>query len=345
MMDKYGTDAFRFTLAVFAAQGRDIIFSEKRIEGYRSFINKIWNATKFIFMNLGEDFRERDITPAELENFDRWILDTLNRTIEKVSDSLTDYKFNDAANAIYDFWWHEFCDWYLELTKQRLYSKNEEDRESSDTARQVLFHVLKKSLQLLHPFMPFITEELWESIKNESDDLIIVSKWPVVNEDFNFANEAAETGTFKELVYRVRNIRGEMNVPPDKKANVVFKTGNKNITELINRESVNMQALAKLDKIVVDPDYAPGSTDASAVIQDVEIYVPLKGIIDVEKEKDRLGKEILKIKSELERVENKLSNESFVSRAPANIIEKEKGRKEEYSEILSKLEASLSKLG
>ena len=343
MMDEYGTDAFRFTLAIFAAQGRDIILSEKRIEGYRAFCNKIWNTTRFILMNLGDDFTPTKVQKESLEPFDRWILHRLNKTIEAVTRSLEEYKFNDAAHAIYDFWWHEFCDWYLELTKQRLYSREENTAASSDAARQVLYVVLKDSLQMLHPFMPFITEEIWEKITT-NEGMIITAPWPAKVKDFDFPQEAEETDLFKDIVYKIRNIRGEMNIPPDKKAAVVFKTTHDEIKALIERETAHIQALAKVDAVTVDAGYAPDKTDASAVMTDLEIFIPLKGLIDVDKERARLQKEIDKISTELEKVNKKLANENFTGRAPEAVIAKEKGKRDEYSGMLQKIEESLAKL-
>jgi len=344
MMDKYGTDAFRFTLTAFAAQGRDIILSEKRIEGYRSFCNKIWNATRFILMNLGDDFKPGEIEADKLEKFDKWILHKLNETISTVDSALEGYRFNEAANALYGFWWNEFCDWYLELVKQRIYAKDPSMKGSSDTAKQVLYHVLKKGLQMLHPVMPFITEEIWEKIRIQGEPDIIVSEWPRVNGNFNFAAESDYTELFKELIYRIRNIRGEMNVAPDKKADVVFKTSSKAVSEIAEMESVHIKALARVEGITVDADYIPEKTDASAVLHDAEIFMPLKGLIDVEKEKSRLEKEIVKVTSELKKVEAKLSSENFVSKAPEEVIQKEKGKLEEYTDILSKLQESMLKL-
>ncbi len=345
MMDRYGTDSFRFTLAAFAAQGRDIILSEKRIEGYRAFCNKIWNATKFILMNLGEDFREGEISIAGLEKFDRWILNSLNNTVKDVTKALEEYRFNEAAALLYEFWWHEFCDWYLELVKQRIYSKDDAMKESSETARQVLFYVLKKGLQLLHPIMPFITEEIWSKIKNAEEGDIIVSSWPEYRVDFDFAKEYEYTALFKEIVYKIRNVRGEMNIAPDKKGDVVFKTDSELLKEIISKESMHIRALAKVENIDIDCNYSPAKTDASAVMNDLEIFMPLSGLIDIEKEKARLEKEIGKIETELKKVQGKLSNESFISKAPETVIEKEKSKQREYDELLSKLRSSLEKLG
>ncbi|MCU0848352.1 MAG: valine--tRNA ligase [Spirochaetes bacterium] len=345
MMEKYGTDAFRFTLSIFAAQGRDIILSEKRIEGYRAFINKIWNSTKFILMNLGEGFRQEKIVPADLEHFDRWILHSLNRAIESVDSAISEYKFNEAAQAIYAFWWHEFCDWYLELTKQRIYSEEGSMKKSSETAKQVLFHVLKKSLQLLHPFMPFITEEIWESITEGREGRIIISEWPAPAGEFNFTADGEEADIFKEIVYRIRNIRGEMNIPPDRKAGVVFKTSNKRIASILSREEHQIKALAKVGEMQIDEGYSADKSDASAVMADVEIFIPLKGLIDMDKERQRLGREIDRIRADLDRIEKKLSDPNFTGKAPESIIEKEKTKRQELGEILSGLEKAVSKLG
>ncbi len=215
---------------------------------------------------------------------------------------------------------------------------------SSDTAKQVLYHVLKKGLQLLHPVMPFITEEIWDKIKTQGEPDIIVSEWPQINDGYNFISESDYTELFKELVYRIRNIRGEMNVAPDKKADVVFKTSLSIISEIADREAVHIKALAKVESIVVDAAYTPEKTDALAVLPDVEIFMPLKGLIDIDKEKSRLEKEILKVTSELKRVDSKLSNESFVKKAPEEVIQKEKEKLKEYRDILAKLQDSLLKL-
>jgi len=345
LMDEYGTDAFRFTLAIFAAQGRDVILSEKRIEGYRAFCNKIWNATRFILMNLGDNFTPRPLEGAELEQFDRWILHRLNGAVESVEGALREYRFNDAAQAIYDFWWREFCDWYLELTKTRLYGGEDVPRASSAAAKQVLYHVLKTGLKLLHPFMPFITEEIWERIAGKGEGRIIHAPWPVVEPKFRFEEEAGDAELFKEIVYKIRNIRGEMDVPPSKKANVTFKTAEWRVMEIISREAANIRSLAKVDRIEVDAAYVPAKTDASAILPGCEIYLPLKDLIDIDKEKARLAKEIERVAADLDRVEKKLGNESFTGKAPAEVVEKERARREELSGVLGKLRESLGKLG
>ncbi|MDY6968567.1 MAG: valine--tRNA ligase [Spirochaetota bacterium] len=344
MMDDYGTDAFRFTLAVLAAQGRDIILSEKRIEGYRAFCNKIWNTTRFILMNLGDDFAPEKINKNNLEDFDKWILHQLNIVIETVTTSFREYKFNDAANAIYDFWWHQFCDWYLEITKSRIYSKDDKLKDSSDVAKQILYHILFTSIKLLHPLMPFLTEEIWSIINNNSDGRIVRSDWPKVNDEYYFKDESDQADIFQEIVYKIRNIRGEMNIPPNRKANVIFKTENSKIISLIQNEQVNLKMLAKIDEIIINKDYKMEKSDASAVLSDVELFVPLKDLVNFEKERTRLEKEIIKVTSDLDRIEKKLSNKKFLEKAPKDIIMKEEKKCEEVNQLLLKLKESLQKL-
>lgn len=340
MMEKYGTDAFRFTLAIFAAQGRDIILSEKRIEGYSAFCNKIWNSTRFILMNLGNDFKPEAIDVNSLELFDKWILHAFNQTVKKTTQALVEYRFNDAAQTLYDFWWHEFCDWYIELSKPRIYAG---DSLTGTIAKQVLYFVLHEYLKLLHPFMPFITEEIWSNITS-NEGRIVMAPWPQYDERFNFEHEFNHAELFKEIVYKIRNIRGEMNVPPDKKAHVVFKAGKK-IEQFIRQQESNLKILAKLEAVDYNTAYTAQKTDASAVLPECEIYVPLKDLIDIEKEKVRLDKEIARIQGELDKVLKKLNDSTFMAKAPQNIIDKEQNKKAELEEVCAKLAASREKLG
>ncbi|MCX7679087.1 MAG: valine--tRNA ligase, partial [Spirochaetes bacterium] len=342
VMEKYGTDAFRFTLAIFAAQGRDIILSEKRIEGYRAFCNKIWNAVRFILMNVGNGFVPHPLNIEKLEQFDRWILHRLNDTIATVTSSLEEYRFNDAAQAIYEFWWHEFCDWYVEMVKNRLYGDS--SSESAETARQVLYYVLKNAAKILHPFMPFITEEIWEKIKQEGETRIIREGWPTSDARFYFEKDVHQTEIFKEIVYKIRNIRGELNVSPAKKANVVFCPKSDYIIEILRNTEKYIQLLAKVENISIDPNYKPAKSDASAILSDCEIYVPLEGLIDIAKERERLEKEIGRIKAELGKILAKLNNRDFVEKAPVEVVEKEKSRQSELSAVLGALEERHARL-
>jgi len=341
MMEKYGTDSLRFTLAAFAAQGRDIILSEKRIEGYRAFTNKVWNSTRFLLMNLDESFTPKKPQAAALTRFDKWILHQLNATIREVDHALTEYRFNDAASSLYTFFWNDYCDWYLELTKPRLFNK--EDAASADAARQVLFHVLKTSLKLMHPFMPYITEEIHSRTGGEGD-MLIVAAWPETEAAYDFAQAANETVLFQEIIYKIRNIRGEMNVTPDKKANLVVKTGDASIRTLVTEEAAQIRSLAKVEEITVNADYTPDKTDCAAAIAGAEIFVPLKGLIDIAKETERLTKELGKIEADIARAGGKLSNEKFMASAPADIVAKEKEKLAEAEELKAKLTAALENL-
>jgi valyl-tRNA synthetase len=343
IMDSMGTDAFRFTLSIFAAQGRDVLMSEKRVEGYRAYVNKIWNATRYILMNLGEDFEPKKLDPSKLTNFDKWIVHRLGLTTESVNRALEEYRFNEAAQELYDFFWHEVCDWYLEFTKPRLWGK--ETPESAETAKQVLFHTLKTSIALMHPFMPFITEEIWETITKGKEGRLMTAQWPIRNQSLIFEKENAETELFKEIIYKIRNLKGEMNIPPDKKGSAVFKTDSAEVKAIVAREEIHIKTLARLEEISVDSSYNPDRTDAAAVIADATIYLPMKGLIDFEAEKARLSKELGKAEADLARVQSKLENESFVSKAPADVIEKEKAKLEEFSSVCAKLKENITKLG
>ncbi len=342
MMDEYGTDAFRFTLAIFAAQGRDVVLSEKRIDGYRAFCNKIWNAVRFILMNLNNEFSLRELKVDELEQFDRWILHRLNGAIRAVQKFLEEYRFNDAAQEIYEFWWHEFCDWYLEMVKNRLYG--ESSSASADTARQVLFYVLKNAVKLLHPFMPFISEEIWERVKKPDEKRLVLESWPAADDRFAFEKETRDTDVFKEIVYKIRNIRGELNIPPAKKANVVFCPKSNYMIELLNQTTPYIQSMAKVENVIINKEYKASKTDASAVLSDCEIYVPLAGLIDIDKEKERLEKEIDKVKADLERISAKLANKNFIDKAPVEVVEKEKARHGELAAVLVTLNERYGRL-
>ena len=260
MMDQYGTDALRFTLAMLAAQGRDIILSEKRIEGYRTFCNKIWNATRFILMNLGDDFRERQPAAEELETFDRWILHRLNEAVRATDAALADYKFNDAAHAIYSFWWHEFCDWYIELTKQRLYDKDARRGEELRyrTAGAVLSaQEVDPAPAPLHALHHRRALGQNQGRGRRPDNGIALAGGRGRNSISRPSRPRRRSSRRSSTASR--NVRGEMNVPPDKKAPVVFKTANDAVASIIRREEVHIKALARVESITLDADYTPGN--------------------------------------------------------------------------------------
>ena len=325
MIDKYGADALRFTLTALAAQGRDIKLSEKVIVGYKAFANKIWNASRFTLMNL-EGFNEEisvdDLTKNSNE-INLWILHRLNLTIGNVRTLLDKFHFNDAAKEIYQFFWDEFCDWYLELSKPILYEKKGDRKEKITTQKTLLF-VLQNSLKLLHPFMPFLTEEIWSKLPSKEAESIMISKFPETRENFNNSQEYNDIEFIKGVIKSIRNIRGETNIPVGMKIKVLFKTNRK---ELLTDSEIFISQLAKISDIEFIEN-EEGIKAANSIFEQTKIFIPLEGVIDIDKELARLKKEHKNTINEVTKLSKKLNNESFLEKAPANIIEKEKGKLE-----------------
>jgi valyl-tRNA synthetase len=343
VIDSYGTDAFRFTLAAFAAQGRDIKLAEERIAGYRNFANKIWNASRFAMMNL-EGFDPDRIKAGELElsNADRWILFRLNETAGEVEDNLTSYRFNDAAAALYRFTWSEFCDWYIELVKDDLY-KGEPSRQT--TARYVLWTVLEHLLRLLHPFMPFITEEIWQALPGKKNTAsIMLAEYPRKKAEWDFREGAAEMELVMAVISGIRNIRGEMEVPPSKNIAALLDCKSSASLTLLKRNEVYIISLARLSDLAIGQNIDRPADAALQVAGDVEIVVPLKGLVNVEEEEKRLLKEIGKIDKDIEFLSKKLENPSFVDRAPADVVAKEREKVAEFASKKQVLSESLEKI-
>ncbi len=340
MIEKYGADALRFTLTALAAQGRDIKLSEKRIQGYKAFANKIWNASRFALMNLqdydGED--PRDVV-KEGNFIDRWIQVKLNETISSVRKHLDNYNFDDAASTIYKFFWYEFCDWYLELSKPVLYGKKGTPEDRKNTQKTLLF-VLKTTLKLLHPFMPFITEELWHRLPRKETDSIMEARFPRQIDTTSFRNDYKQGEFLKDLIYAIRNIRGETHIPAGKKIRVIFNT---DIPEFIKDNEIYIKQLAQVGEIQFT-DEEEISKSATTLIDGTKIFVPLEGIIDIDKEIARLNKEITKLETEIKKVTAKLNNPNFLEKAPPEIVKKEEERSKEIREKLSVLKEHLEKL-
>jgi valyl-tRNA synthetase len=322
IIEKYGADAFRFTLAAFAAQGRDIKLSEERISGYRNFANKIWNASRFSLMNM-EGYNEGLIDEEGIEYTvsDRWIISRLNRTIEQVRNALENYKFNEGAHFLYQFVWHEFCDWYIELIKHYLYQKD--DTKLKLNTQYVLLGVLNKVLCLLHPFMPFITEEIWSKLPN-SEGSITVHQYP--KSDSNLIDEKAEAemNLIIDIVGNIRNVRGEMNIPPVTQVETFLYTEDQETYEKLERNKDHIKNLARIGTLSISSRKKEYKSSATAVVDKVEIFLPLKGIIDFYEEEKRLKKESDKIEKKLILLNKKLSNEDFLSKAPPHVIENER---------------------
>ncbi|HFC98091.1 MAG TPA: valine--tRNA ligase [Thermosulfurimonas dismutans] len=333
MIEKYGADALRFTLAALAAQGRDIKLSESRIEGYKHFVNKIWNAIRFVLLNL-QDFRPRELPLEELPLVSRWILSRLSYTVERVRDRLEAYEFDQAALAIYHFFWHEFCDWYIEAAK--LYLRGEEARKAT---QEVLLRVAEASLRLLHPFMPFVTEELWQALPHEGES-IMLAPYPRA-EEFPRDPEAEEKMSFlMEIIVALRNIRADYNLHPTREIPAVVLSEKKAWRDLLEAEAPLVKLLARLSELEVREAGRPEAA-ASVVLSEAEVFVPLSGLVDIAQELSRLYKEKEKTERELSRVETRLNNPQFLAKAPAEVVEKEKARARELQEKLQRIQENI----
>ncbi len=342
MTDIYGTDSFRFTLTAFAAQGRDIKFSEKRVEGYRHFINKIWNAARFILVNAGEDSEVGHLRDTSyLSLADKWILSRLSSVASEVNKSLEEYRFNDSANLLYQFVWHEFCDWYLEMTKPALYG---EDGNSKKAAVSTLVHVFEAALGLLHPFIPFVTEELWQylPIGNKTESLCI-RRFPTKADGIEDKDAEYEMGLIMDVVSGIRNIRGELNLPPSLELNVTIKTPDKT-TNILNENISYVSKLAKTANIEIGHDVRKPEDAAVSINPGMEIFVPLKGLFNVEAEVKRLNKEINKIEESLALIQRKLANEKFMKKAPKAVVEENTYNYQKYKEKILAIQDRVEKL-
>jgi valyl-tRNA synthetase len=353
MIDQYGTDAFRFTLAAFAAQGRDIKMSAERIEGYRNFANKIWNASRFVMMNLEEDFAPNaSLVTDETSLADKWILARLNSVSKEVQAAFAEYRFNDAASGLYHFIWHEYCDWYLELSKPALLNEDK-GSASRKAAQTVLAHVLETALRLLHPIMPFITEEIWqtlpEGVRSQESGVrresIMVSAYPVADETLIKAGLERDMQLVMDLILAIRNIRGEMNIAPSMQIRAIVKVETNEIGEHLEKTSSYVRTLARLGELRIGIAETKPRAAATAVIKGAEVYVPLEGILDLTQERDRLQKEIAKISKDIDVFSRKLSNKDFVDKAPKAVVEKDRLKLEDFKAKREKLEQSLKMLG
>jgi valyl-tRNA synthetase len=335
MMDRYGTDAFRFTLAALAAPGRDIRISDDRVEGYRNFANKLWNAARLVLSNLdGYDAtRARKAAPALA---DRWIRSRLAATIRAVREALRRYRFNDAASALYQFVWHEFCDWYLETAKLPLYRPASPAERLA--AQHTLVTVLETTLRLLHPFMPFITEEIWQRLPGAGES-IMIARYPRVGRGQVDASAEREMAAVMGAVTAIRNIRGEMRIAPGASLSVTIRP-TPEAAPLFASTAALVGALARAD-VRVEGEATRPQTSALAVLGAAELYVDLAGVVDVAAERGRLDKEIRRAAESIAFIEGKLARADFVGRAPAEIVEKERQRLREQQELRQKLEASL----
>ncbi|WP_457573324.1 valine--tRNA ligase [Desulfolithobacter sp.] len=343
MIEKYGTDAFRFTLTAFAAQGREIRMDEDRIEGYRHFINKLWNAARFAQMHIKDC--DPTITrvadnPESLPLQHRWILSRLGRTIGEVRRALEGYNFNEIASAIYRFTWHEFCDWYVEWIKPELYG---EDAANQEQARGVLLTVLENILKLLHPIAPFVTEEIWSVLPGERST-IMLEPFPEVRPEWEDADAERDMGLLMDVISGIRTIRSEAELHPTAKIEATAICPDPGKRQLIETFSSSIEAMTRAEKLHVQAEASIPDDAGHALVQDVELFVPLKGLIDVEAELEKLARERTKLDKELKRVEGKLGNEKFLANAPEAVVEKEREKQAEIQARLEKNQANRARL-
>ena len=336
VIDKYGADSFRYALVQGTAPGNDMRYLPEKIEAGRNFANKLWNASRFAMMNFGESELKHDESKMCIE--DKWILSKANTAVKEITDCMEKYEFGVAIQKIMELIRDEICDWYIEMIKPRLYDMTNETR---DEALYTLNEILKISLKLLHPFMPFITEEIYMNLKH-NDESIMISAWPKYDEKNNYKQEEEDIELIKEVIKNTRNIRANMNVAPSRKASMIFVTEN---SRVIEEGKSFIEKLASADKIIIQKAKSGISdTAVSIAAPGMEIYIPFDELVDIDKEIERLEKELLTYKNEIKRVEKMLSNEGFVAKAPASKIEEEKAKKVKYEELLIKTEERISSL-
>ncbi len=342
LMNTYGVDALRVSLLMIAPQGLDILFSEERIENGRNFMNKLWNSARFVLMNIDgkiDDFI-KEPKQEKLDLTDSWILSKLNTTIKKVNKAYKSYKMNDAVKIVYDFVYSDFCDWYIEFSKARFYGT---DIKNRDEALHVSIYCIRTILKLLHPYTPYITEELWVHFSTKKESMLINESWPFL--DHNRINKKNEKDLelVKKTITAIRNLRSEMNISPAKEIDIIIKSSNHD-HDVFKKLKPYISRLAKINKVSVDSNAEKPSQSASIIIDNNEIFIPLLDIIDIDVEIDRLTKQINAYKGRLKNVNNKLNNKNFVDRAPKAVVSNEKTKQKQYQSTLEKIENNLKAL-
>jgi len=337
IIEEYGADTLRFMLITGNTPGNDLRFQFERLDAARNFANKIWNAARFVLMNL-EDYQE-DTAISDYNMADQWILSRYNSTIQEVTRLLDKYELGEAGRELYDFIWNEFCDWYIELAKPRLYGK--EDMESKRTSQKVLAEVLRGTLELLHPFMPFITEEIWQYLPHCGTS-VMLTNWPQAQEDLIDKKVETEMSLTMDIIRAIRNLRSEMNVPLGKKAEVLIVANKKDTLNMIRRGQTYIKSLAAVSDLTLELSVDEKPKQAvTAVIQGIEIFLSLKGLVDIEKETVRLEKELAKVNQEIDRLDKKLNNQGFLAKAPIDVVA---GEKEKLANYEANKEALLTRI-
>ena len=337
VIEKYGTDALRFSLILGITFGNDIRYIPAKVEQGANFENKLWNASKFVIMHLEKYTGKYNLSKLTAE--DKWILSKVNRLSKEMAINIDNYDLGVATQRIYDFIWNEFCDWYIELVKTRLYDEN---CETTQEALFTLKTVLEYSLKMLHPIMPFVTDEIYTTL-NPNDESIMISNWPQYTKDYDFEKEENEIEMLKSIITEIRNIRNNMNVHPSKKSKLIFVTEKYEL--LLNESRAFMERLGYANEITIQKDKDSIPANAMSIMQkDLELYIPFEDLVDIEAEIERLNKEKETAKSELSRAQGMLSNEKFVSKAPEKLINAEKEKVQKYTELIEKIETRLNEL-
>ncbi|WP_024867058.1 valine--tRNA ligase [Butyrivibrio sp. FCS014] len=344
VIENYGADALRLTIVTGNAPGNDMRFYNERVENSRNFANKVWNASRFIMMNMAENAPSaiHQPMPANLEKADKWILSKLNKTIKEVTENMDKFELGIAVQKVYDFIWDEFCDWYIEMVKPRLY--NSDDAASHEAALWTLQTVLINALKLLHPYMPFITEEIFCTLQDEEES-IMISDWPVYKDEWNFEEDEKAIETIKEAVRGIRNVRTQMNVAPSRKAKVFVVSDNSEVLDIFSSSRLFFESLAYASESVCQSGKDGIADDAvSVVLPDATVYIPFSDLVDIAAEIERLTKEQKKLEGELKRSQNMLSNEKFLSKAPADKIAEEKEKQQKYQQTYDQITERLAQL-
>jgi len=340
VIEKYGADSLRYFLLTGSTPGQDLRFYWEKVESTWNFANKIWNASRFSLMNLeGFEYEDIDLT-GELSLADKWILTRLNETIDHVTKNTEKYEFGEAGRHLYNFIWDEFCDWYIEMAKLPL---NGDDETKKKTTQSVLAHVLDQTMRMLHPYMPFITEEIWQQLPHQGESITIAS-WPEVNAAFHDETASKEMSRLVAIIKAVRNIRAEVDTPMSKKINMLIEAENEAIVSELEKDREYLERFCNTEELTIATKIDNKDKAMTAVVTGAEIYLPLEGLIDFEKEMKRLEKELEKWTKEVERVQKKLSNQGFISKAPESVVEEEKSKEKDYLDKQAKVKARLSEL-
>ena len=340
LIDEYGADALRVGMLLIAPQGSDILFSKDRIQIGRNFMNKLWNSARFVMMNIESEPKSINDKSILLRETDKWIISKLNKTISDVNNAYDQYKLNESIKIVYDFVWSDFCDWYIEFSKARFYGDDQIDKES---AMAVSVYVLKSILKLLHPYAPYITEEIWSMIQKENNQFIMHSKWPEADKNKISIKIENEIQIIMDVISSIRVIKTNLTISPSKNISIILR-GPEDITTIIQKYSEYLLQMVKVTSISSGVNIDKPSQSAAAVINNLELFIPLAGLIDIEKEQDRLKNQIEDMKGRLNSVNSKLNNKNFVSRAPENVVQNEQSKQKRYMSSLEKLNKNLQSL-